>query len=377
MLTAAGLFGANPAPAAPHLPASDAEVLAELPAGARHADLVAQRLVRDRLDVTLPLARFYITRARATGDLRFLGLAQQTLKPWLDRAPSSVDALVLDATRRQSLHEFAAALAELDRVIEVRPGDPQAWLTRATVLRVLGRYPDAAQACGHLAVDALPAVGDLCLESIRGLSGHLSGAYQAVVALSSQELPPEARAWRYSELGEMAARLGDDVAAEHWLREGLVVAPEDSYTRAALADLWLRLRRAREAEELLAGHDSMEPLLLRVAIAERQLHDPAADAAERRLAEAFEVEARRGEAVHRREYARFLLDVRGQPEAALRAAQENWQVQHEPDDVLILLRAARAAHRPAAAAPALEFLAAHGLEDARLADYGYVAGRRK
>jgi hypothetical protein len=84
-------------------------------------------------------------------------------------------------------------------------------------------------------------------------------------------MPPEARAWRYSELGEMAERLGDDQAAEHWFREGLQLAPEDFYMRAACADLLLRQRRAAETLQLLAGYESMEPMLLRIAIAQQLL----------------------------------------------------------------------------------------------------------
>ena len=78
------------------------------------------------------------------------------------------------------------------------------------------------------------------------------------------------------------------------------------------------------------------------------------------------MEQRRGEAVHRREQARFFLDVDPHPELALAAAQENWQVQREPDDILILLRAARAARQAQAAQPAREFLQQQQTEDARL-----------
>jgi hypothetical protein len=65
-----------------------------------------------------------------------------------------------------------------------------------------------------------------------------------------------------------------------------------------------------------------------------------------------------------------LLDVSWQPAAALAAAQQNWQVQREPEDLLILLRAAQAARAPAAAAPAREFLRRNQLQDARLASLG-------
>ena len=102
------------AAASPHIPASDAQVLTELPAGARHA----------------------ATSARVTGDLRYLGYA--------------------GAVRKQSL---------------------------------------------------------------RGLTGHLKNAYAAIAALSPQEPPPEARVWRYSELGKMSEHLGNDEAAEHWFHE--------------------------------------------------------------------------------------------------------------------------------------------------------------
>ena len=164
----------------------------------------------------------------------------------------------------------------------------------------------------------------------------------------------------------MAERLGDDRAAEHWLREGLAVAPDDFYMRAGCADVLLHQRRASEALQLLAGYESMEPMLLRIAIAQRLLHEAASARSEEQLSNAFSVEQQRGDAVHRREQARFLLDVSWQPAAALAAAQQNWEVQREPEDLLILLRAAQAAHEPRAADPAREFLRRNGLQDARL-----------
>ena len=155
-------------------------------------------------------------------------------------------------------------------------------------------------------------------------------------------------------------------AAEHWLREGLAVAPDDFYMRAACADVLLRQGRAAETLQLLAGYESMEPMLLRIAIAHAVLGQRERAHERPLLSSAFDVEQQRGDAVHRREQARFLLDVARQPAAALAAAQENWQVQREPDDVLILLRAAQAAQRPTAAEPALQFLRQHSLQDVRL-----------
>lgn len=295
-----------------------------------------------------------------------MGYAEALLAPWMRRSPTPIPVIVLHATILQSRHQFSAALTELDEALAARPDDAQAWLTRATVLRVLGRYEEAQISCQHLAAAADPAVTTICEQSLRSLTGHLKAAYATVLSLGVQSLQPEVRVWRYSELAEMAERLGDDAAAEHWFHEGLVVAPEDFYLRAACADLLLRHDRAAETVQLLAGFESMEPMLLRLAIAHQQLGDAAAFGARAQLANAFELEQQRGEAVHRREQARFLLDVDAQPTAALAAALENWQVQREPDDILVLLRAAQAAQRPAAQTLALQFLTQYQLEDARL-----------
>ena len=354
--------------AAPHLPASDAQVLAEVPAGARHATAPAT-MIAGRLDIALPLAQFDISRARATGDLRFLGYAEAVLSPWMAQAVVPPQVLILHATILQSRHAFNASLLELDRALKARPDDAQGWLTRATVLRVLGRYEEAMLSCQRMAAGADPAVTGICIQSLRGLTGHLQSAYADLTAISSQDLAPEARAWRYSELGEMAARLGNDAAAEHWFRAGLQAAPQDFYIRSACADVLLRQGRAAETLQLLSGYESVEPMLLRVAIAHSELGDGAGLQANNQLSAAFDVEERRGDAVHRREQARFLLDIVKRPADALTAAQENWKEQREPDDLLILLRAARALHRPEAAGDAERFLKQTGLEDSRLAAY--------
>jgi tetratricopeptide (TPR) repeat protein len=354
---------------APYVPANDAQVLAQLPPGSVHTSSAVLERARTRADVALPLAQFYISRARASGDLRYLGYAEGMLAPYLSGASARSVALVLDATVLQSRHAFSAALGQLDRATALQPDNAQAWLTRATILRVLGRYPEAMQSCERLgpAVDA--AITQLCEQSLRALTGELNGAYAALVSLPQQTLSREVRAWRYSELGEMAERGGDDTAAEHWLREGLALVPDDFYTRAAYADLLLRQHRAAETLQLLSGCDSMEPLLLRMLIARQMLGERDVADARAKLEDAFGIEEQRGEAVHRREQARFLLDIEHRPAAALAAAQENWRVQREPDDLLILLRAAQAAERPDAAAPVMQFLTQEHLQDARLEPY--------
>jgi tetratricopeptide (TPR) repeat protein len=350
------------------IPQDDSLVLAEVPPGTRHAELAARQVAAKRLDVALPLAQLYIKQARSTGDLRYLGYAEAVLAPWTGQpTPTSADALVLHATVLQSRHDFLRALNVLEQARALRPDDPQAWLTSATVLRVLGRYQQSMSACEKVAVHADPIVALLCTQSIRGLTGALPSAYAAIGQISTQGMPAEERAWRDSELGEMAVRLGKDNEAERWFGDGLRSSPGDFYMRASYADLLLRNGRAQEALTLLKGQDALEPLLLRIAIAQRMLRHPGLKESGARLAAAFAAEAQRGEGIHRREEARFLLDVQNDPHAALAAAQENWKVQHECEDVLVLMRAAYAAGVPQAAAPAAAFVREYRMQDVRIA----------
>jgi tetratricopeptide (TPR) repeat protein len=353
--------------ASPYVPADDHEVLAHLSAGTTHTSMQIRQQAGARLDVALPLAQFYISEGRASGDLRFLGYAEAVLQRWTGQSPPNPQALLLHATILQSRHSFDAALDELDQALRARPDYAQAWLTRATVLRVLGRYPEAASACAQFARWADPRVSLICEQSIRSLAGHLDTAYATLAGLSTHGMLDAERAWRDSELGEMAVRLGRDADAERWFRQELSYSSKDLYVRAAYADLLLRQHRSAEVPALLEGQESIEPLLLRLAIAQKRQGDVGLARSSELLQAAFAAEAERGEAVHLREQARFLLEVQNQPQEALAAALANWAVQREPDDALILVNAAAAAGAPQRARLALEFARARGLRDARLA----------
>jgi tetratricopeptide (TPR) repeat protein len=350
----------------PYTASSDSLVLGSVPVGARHAEVKSRLMARERIDVALPLAQLYIRQARSTGDLRFLGYAEAMLGHWIGPATTSAEALVLHATVLQSRHEFSPALTVLHHALALKPDDAQAWLTVATVLRVLGRYDEARGACEEVSRRAEAPVAELCRQGLRALTGQLASAYAEVERISSREMPDAERAWRDSELGEMAVRLGDDSAAEHWFRNGLHFSPDDLYIRAAYADLLLRDHRPREVLALLRGQESLEPLLLRIAIAQKALRDPGLQDSRARLSAAFAAEAQRGDGVHRREESRFLLEIQNDPGAALKAAAANWQVQREVEDVLVFLRAAEAAGVPQAAAPVREFVRAHATEDVRI-----------
>jgi hypothetical protein len=134
----------------------------------------------------------------------------------------------------------------------------------------------------------------------------------------------------------------------------------------------LHQRDAAAAYALIAADDERLGLQVRRAIAAKRLGRTDAQALTAGLTARFALLQQRGDSLATREYARFALDVMGDAPVALAAALGNWQLQREPEDALLILRAARAAHDSGAALHAAHWVAATRLEDARLRDLDSV-----
>jgi tetratricopeptide (TPR) repeat protein len=364
-LLIAVLAWAGGAAATPFRPSDDAQVLEQLPFRALSA-ATRVPVPRDPGSAAV-IARAYIERSRRDGDPRFLGYAEGVLQPWWSQSAPPPPVLLLRATLLQSRHRFPEALRDLDALLAIQPGDAQALLTRATVLRVLGRYAEAGESCARLRGSVDEFVAALCAESVRGLNGDLRAAARALdaIAAGSAGQDPAVRTWYRAERAEMAERLGDDAGALALYRVALAEDPEDPLLRAAAADLLLRSSRPQEALDV-AGQDPLADVLrLRTALALRALSRPRADL-EAALSDSYAAAHRRNEDVHLREEARFSLEIAKDAPRALALAQQNWSVQREPADARLLKLAARAAGQNDAADPVREWLRESRLEDARL-----------
>lgn len=316
------------------------------------------------------VARLAIEAGRATGDPRFYGQAQGALDPWWHGADPPDDVLLLRATLRQNAHEFPAALADLNLLVARSPGDVQGWLTRAVVLTVRGEFPEAARSCDALQPLTAPLVFAVCTGTVESLTGKAAVAYDRI-ATAMKELPAEGaaaeRGWALSTLGEVAARKGDAAAAERHFLEALTTDPRDVYVLGALADLLLDHGRGAEVIPRLQAFPEHDALLLRLALAEKATKHSKTAEHVATLAARFEASRQRGDGVHGREESRFQRVLMGDPKKALVLAQANWEVQHEPWDVRVLLEAALDANDLDAAVPAGTFVTATHLEDPAVA----------
>ena len=370
-----GLLIGGTAAAEPFVPVDDTMVLERLPAAKDskiaelrrlHAGLARQP---DNLNLAIAVAQRDVAAARALFDPRFNGYAEAALAPWWGLPDPPAPVRLLRATIRQSNHDFAAALADLDALIAARPDDAQALLTRAVVRQVQGDLVSAAGDCAAVVDAGAALAGTICALGVRALGPEAAGAGRDLADLdqtAGTTMQAGLRVWTLTLLAEIAARAGDAADADRRFRVALAVDPRDGYLLGAYADFLLDQDRPREVIALVGESVRIDPLLLRLALAERRLGLSQTDAHVADLAERFAASTARGETVHRREQARFTLDLLGQPQAALTLAAANWTVQREPADARLLLECAIAAKQPDAAAPVRAWLAATGLSDARL-----------
>jgi tetratricopeptide (TPR) repeat protein len=365
------------AAARPFVPDADAVVLERLP---EKGDPALAHLKRMRaalsanprdLDSAIAVARRALDAARAYGDPRFLGQAQAALAPWWKADDVPAAAVLLRATIKQSQHDFAGSLADLDRLLASRPAAAQARLTRATVLGVVGRYADARRDCARLAGHASPLVVAGCDAVPASLSGDAQSAYDALQATLQRAVDDvPILEWAHTLAAEIAARCGRRDAAESHFLEALRLDPMDPYLKGAYADFLLDGDRARDVLPLLRGDARHDGLLLRLTLAEQRLPGERESFARHRdeLAARFDAARRRGDSMHRREEARFRLAIDADPRHALELARDNWAVQREAADLRVLIDAARAARSAAALETARDWMAVNRIEDVAAAE---------
>jgi Tfp pilus assembly protein PilF len=356
-----GGFWALGAFAAPYTPKDDSTVLERLPM--RRSDPVAAELRQLR---GAALARRYFELAMGQGDPRYVGYAEATLRKAENDAPAEV--LFVRGLLKQYRHDFNGALADLEGTLKQAPEHIGARAWRAAIFMVRAEYAAAREECRALEPLASDLLATGCRAAVDGATGKARAAYDELKAEleARPDAAPEIRLWVLTRLAEFAGRFGEPVLAERHFREALALGVRDDFLLAAYADFLLEEGRPQEVGALLKKWGQSDNLLLRVALAAKAQNLPEAQKHAQALGERFAAAGLRGERLHLAEEARYWLDLKGDPSAALAAASENWKSQREPRDAVVLLEAALAAGERKAAAPVLRWLDDSGFEDARL-----------
>lgn len=284
--------------------------------------------------------RSLIELSRKTGSPRPLGLAIGLLEQ-LPQDRWTPDVYLMRATVHQRLHHFDQAEADLAQVLKVQPDNRQAWLTRYSIAMVRNDLAAARLACENLGQPGTSLLTESCNRELASFGANPAEAFRQLRLAfeSAGRASAVERDYALVTLAEIATRLDQPEAGTYWQR-ALLQNPDDLYRRARYGDWLLAQGRHVKAAEITRGFNEVDTLAVLHAIALTRLNHPERDDLVAELEERFAEARWRGEFLHQWEYARFLLDVKGDATKAFEVATANWETQRSAPDRELLARAA-------------------------------------
>ena len=340
------LLASYAAQAEPWTPDNDNEVIEQLTTSLFFETTPLQQQLQTSTDdpkKAAKLARQYISIGRRQSDPRYFGYAQAAIHPWQQQAQPPSDILLIRATLKQHHHHYQAAVTDLQKLTQSAPGNAQAWLTLSSIQLVQGHYPQAKNSCAGLARNRSGWLSLLCYGQVMALSENAERGYALITTLL-RHIPDQdlsTRQWLQTLLAEISTREGKPQQAEKHFKRALAIPQRDPYLLRVYSEYLRNHHRASEVLSLLKHESHDDALLLELALAARKSgKKQQLITYKKALKERFQAEKLRGSTLHRREYARFLLDIEQQDKQALTLAKANWALQKEPADAHLLLDAA-------------------------------------
>lgn len=326
----------------------------------RNADTVLERLpkgyaalmpTRTRTATAPALQALQLLAAASrTGDARLAARADGLLQ----RSPSNSNnpqLLRARAYSAQHRHDFALALQTLDRLIALDARDGGARLARAQIQILQGRLDRARSDCTTLALGIDSGRGLLCVAALSSRTGN----YRAAIDVLDRWLVPTKqddalRRYALAMRAEAASRT-DAADADAWYRRALALDKDDVRTLASYARHLQAKGQHRQVMALLGNVPDHDGLQLQRALAAHAIGDPASLELKNAQGRRYAIARAAGSEPELRDEAEYLLTLRGDPAAALRLAQRNFETQRDVEDVALLQRAALAANQPQALQP--------------------------
>jgi len=365
--------------AQPFVPSNDDTVVEVLPRAivALAADIRASSMLSLRRHSEQELLQQLMESYRvalAEQDPRAYGRTLALLQQWPGNVRTGAMYHVLYAAVLQHNHAFDVALSHLDEALELEPGNGQALMIRAQIGLVTGDYALTQDSCVRLRTAVRFPVFLNCQAQLDGVTGK---GEQTLVLLQGTLNNSKLSLQDFLELKITAAtiahRLGRTEEADRYYRAALLLDPLNSYALVHYGDLLLQSNRSAALVNLLStippGRVSTElKILLAEALGAKgsQADELRSAAIVDELQAEFSAAYLRRDAFPHKEFARFSLSLSLQPEQALEAAEENWQLQKEPSDTLLLARAAAATNSVDVLDRLRDWIRLSGTEDVQL-----------
>jgi tetratricopeptide (TPR) repeat protein len=341
-----------------------------------HNILRYQRLLqRNSRDATAyyRLGDVYIQKARESGDLSYIHLAEKALQACLEIAPEHSGATRHLAYALYMRHAFAEATAQAKRAVALDPTDSHAYGILGDAYLEVGQYEEAATTYRRM----VDLQGDLYaysrLAGLKSLHGDVESAVadleRAIALGQAQERPRESIAWAMWQLGNEHLALGRLTAAESRYQEALQTFPGYYRALAGLAQVRAAKQRFPEAIELYQKALAIIPLPeYAAALGDLYARMGRSDEAQKQydLVEYIGHLSTVNQVLYNRELAYFYADHDRKLEAALDLARRELEVRKDVYAYDVLAWALYKNGQPEAALAAMTEALALGTRDARL-----------
>lgn len=318
-------------------PGSALQIQQALPLTEKMQQLKRMLALQPEDKTRLELASQYLSGARQPGFDAWMHQAERLLQDVTAEGTQTLDYLLFYADLQQQQHHFDDALQALSKIFLSAPNHLQASLMAARIHLAQHQPKLAQQACNRLWQHEL-FLFSVCSYEAAGRAGNWAQSYTQLQKLwQRQTLTPELDIWLRGILAEHAEQLQLPADAQQWLAPVLQMAPTSLWLK--WADLSLQLGEAQLVYQRLTEKQQQYPLsdglLLRLALAERQLGDSAFYNTV--LTERMDVRLARGDTEHAADLAHYFLRLKNDAKAALHWATINYQTAKEPDDIRLLV----------------------------------------
>ena len=206
----------------------------------------------------------YIQKARETGDLSYLTLAEKALLKASEINPDNAGIARHRAYLLSTRHEFDAAAAQAMKAIELNPSDGDAYGVLGDAALELGRYDRASEAYEtmmRLKADLASYARRAALKNLRGdPEGAIEDLRRAVASGQATGQPRESVAWAQWQLGAEHFAIGQADAAQTEYQAALATFPGYYRALAGLAQLRAAQGRSGEAVELYSKAIAVTPM---------------------------------------------------------------------------------------------------------------------
>lgn len=313
--------------------------------------------------------------AASSQDQRAYGHTFAILERWPTDKEKSATIHMLMAAVLQHDHNFDEALSHLETALTKEPNSAQAWLMRAQINLVIADYASARKSCEELSTLVRRAIWVNCMTQVDALTGNAQQSLNVVESMlvESRDLSRQDYTELFISAAGFAQALGEIEKATRYYNTALQLAPDQPYVLVHYAELLLDQSRYQDVIGLFASRaesalsDEQKILYVRALdMSEEQDHLDRANNIRDDLTEIFNAAFKRAEALPNKAYSQYALYLSNEPEKALDAARDNWVLQKEPSDTLLLAMAAQANGAQEELATLARWLESHQTEDVRL-----------